>query len=135
MAGGMGEVPGQFPLTKHTPRGTVHFSGSHARSNCRDRGLLRLQHRLIELSSLSRRTPDMHSSRAVRTITGEYNTKIADHEPAPGNARRRGAAMHDRRPLSGSQDGGERHAFTAATTGLVFHGGGHFHLTHSGPNL
>src|SRR5208282_6820367 len=131
MAGGMGEVPGQFPLTKHTPRGTVHFSGSHARSNCRDRGLLRLQHRLIELPSLSRRTPDMHSSRAIRTITGEYNTKIADHEPAPGNACARRPAMHDRRARSGSEDRRKGHAFGPGTTRLIFHSGGDFDLTHA----
>jgi len=32
----------------------------------------------------------MHGSGAIRTIIGEYNTKIADHEPAPRNARPRG---------------------------------------------
>src|SRR6202165_5662353 len=35
----------------------------------------------------------MHSPRAIRTITGEYNTKITDHEPAPWNARAGGPAI------------------------------------------
>jgi len=51
MPGRMGEVPGQFPFTKHAPRGIIHLSGSHARTNCRDRGQLRFQHSLIQLSS------------------------------------------------------------------------------------
>src|ERR1035441_1271212 len=77
----------------------------------------------------------MHRARAIRTITGEYNTKITDHEPAPRNAHARGPAMHNRRPLSGSEDSREGHAFSARTTSLEFHGGGDFHLTHARPNF
>src|ERR1019366_2258662 len=103
MPGRMGEVPGEFPLAQHTTRGAIDFGGSHARTNSRDGGLLRFQHSLIQLSSFSRRPSDMHSSRAIRTIMGEYNTKITDHEPAPGNACARGPAMHNR----GASSGGE----------------------------
>src|SRR5450759_4495220 len=86
MPGRMGEVPDQFPLAKHATRRPIHFAGSHARTNNRDGRLLRFQHGLIQPSSFSRRPSDMHSSRAIRTITGEYNTKITDHEPPTGYA-------------------------------------------------
>src|SRR5216684_65860 len=135
MPGRMGEVPGQFPLAKHTTRSLIHFGGSRARTNSRDGGLLRFEHGLVQPSSLSRRLSDMHGSRAIRTITGEYNTKIADHEPAPGNARARGAAMHNCRTSSGSEYCREGHAFDPGTTSLVFHGGGDFDLTHTGANF
>ena len=78
----MGEVPGQFSPAQHAPRGAVYFAGRHARTNRRNGCLLRFEHRLIQPSSFTRRTSDVHSSRAIRAITGEYNTKIADHEPA-----------------------------------------------------
>src|SRR6266849_9798376 len=135
MPGRMGEVPGQFPLAKHTTRSLIHFGGSRARTNSRDGGLLRFEHGLVQPSSLSRRLSDMHGSRAIRTITGEYNTKIADHEPAPGNARARGAAMHNCRTSSRSEYCREGHSFGPGTTSLVFHGGGDFDLTHTGPNF
>src|ERR1039458_2726263 len=124
MPGRMGEVPDQFPLAKHTTRRAIHFSGSHARTNCRDGRLLRFQHGLVQPSSFSRRPSDMHSSRAIRTITGEYNTKITDHEPTPGNAHARGPAMHNRRARSGSEYRRKRHAFGPGTTGFGFHSGG-----------
>ena len=131
----MGEVPGQFPPAEHTARGAIHFGGSHARPNRRDASLLRFQHRLVQLPSFCRRPSDMHGARAIRTITGEYNTKIADHEPAPGNARVRGPAMHNRRARSGGEDRREGHAFGPGATGLVFHGGGDFDLGHTRPNF
>ena len=80
----MREVPGQLPFAKYTPRRAIHFGGSRARANRRDGGLLRFQNSFVQPPSLSRGPSDMHSSRAIRAITGEYNTKIADHEPAPG---------------------------------------------------
>src|SRR5258708_40131911 len=98
----MGEVPGQFPLAKHTTRGLIHFGGSRTRTNRRDGGVLRFQDSLVHSSSFSRRPSDMHGSCAIRTITGEYNTKNTDHEPAPGNTRAKGAAMHIRRATTGS---------------------------------
>src|SRR5208283_1020207 len=135
MPGRMGEVTGQFPLPEHTTRGAIDFCGSHARTNHRDRCLLRLQHRLVQPTSFSGRPSDVHSSRAVRAITGEYNTKITDHEPPAGYACDRGSAVHDRRALSGSQYGRKRHAFGSGTTRLVFHGSGDFDFTHAWPNL
>jgi hypothetical protein len=90
----MGEVPGQFSLLEHTPRGPIHFASSHARANRRDRRLLRLQHGLIELSSLFRRTPDMHSSRAIRTITASITPKSQTTNP------RRGIRAPDARPCT-----------------------------------
>src|ERR1019366_3496847 len=135
MPGRMGEVPRQFPLPEDTTRRAIDFGGSHARTDLRDRRLLRLQHRLVQPSSFSRRPSDMHSTRAIRTITGEYNTKIADYEPPAGDARVGGPAVHNRRALSGSQYRRKRHAFGTGTTGLVFHGGGDFDLTHARPNL
>src|SRR5260370_39653562 len=122
----MGEVPGQLPFAKHTTRGAIYFGGSHAWTNCRDGGLLRFQHGLIQPSSFSRRPPDMHSPRAIRTITGEYNTKITDHEPAPGNVCARGSAMHDRRARSGSEYRRERPSFSPPPTSLLFHNRRHF---------
>jgi len=77
----------------------------------------------------------MHGSGAIRTIIGEYNTKIADHEPAPRNARPRGPAMHNRGALAGRKNGWKRHAFGPGTTRLVFHGGGNRDLRHARPNL
>src|ERR1019366_707524 len=135
MPGRMGEVPRQFPLPEDTTRRAIDFGGSHARTDLRDRRLLRLQHRLVQPSSFSRRPSDMHSTRAIRTITGEYNTKIADYEPPAGDARVGGPAVHNRRALSGSQYRRERHAFGPGATGLVFHGGGDFDLAHARPNL
>src|ERR1035437_4869607 len=134
MPGRMGEVPGQFSLAQHTPRGAIYFAGGRARANRRDGCLLRFQHGLIQPSSFRRRRSDMHSAGAIRAITGEYNTKITDHEPA-GNARARGPAMHNRRARSGSEYGRKRHAFGPGTPGLVLHGGGDFDLTHTRPNL
>ncbi len=131
----MGEVTGQFPLPEHATRGAIDFGGSHARTNRRDRGLLRLQHRLVQPSSFSRWPSDVHSSRAIRAITREYNTKITDHEPLARYACLRGPAVHDRRALSGSQYRRKRHAFGPSTTGLVFHGGSDFDFPNAGPNL
>src|SRR5271157_264179 len=80
----MGEVARHFPLTQHAARGTVHLGRGHAGTNCPNRSLLRFQYGLVQQSSFRRRPSNIHSSRAVRTIIGEYNTKIAHHEPAPG---------------------------------------------------
>src|ERR1035437_6126434 len=135
MPGRMGEVPRQFPLPEDTTRRAIDFGGSYARTTPRDRPPLRLQHRLVQPSSFSRRPSDMHRTRAIRTITGEYNTKIADYEPPAGDARVGGPAVHNRRALSGSQYRRERHAFGPGATGLVFHGGGDFDLAHARPNL
>src|ERR1700694_470504 len=77
----------------------------------------------------------MHGSRAIRTITGEYNTKITDHEPTPGNARARGPAMDDCRASSRSKYRRKGHAFSPSTTGLVLHGRGDFDLSHTWPNF
>src|SRR5271157_558821 len=135
MPGGMGEEPGQLPLAKHTTRRAIYFGASHARTNQGNGGLLRFQHRLIQLSSFWRRPSNVHSPRAIRTISGEYNTKIADHEPAPGNACARGTAMHDRRASSGSEDRRKGHAFCPGTTSLVFHRGGDFDFSYTRPNF
>src|ERR1700674_4094558 len=135
MPGGMREVPGQLPLSKHTARCAIHFGGSRARTNRRDGGLLRFQNSFVQPPSFSRGPSDMHSSRAIRTITGEYNTKITDHEPAPWNARARGPAMHDRRARSGSKYRRKGHAFGPGTTGLVLHSGRDFDRSHTRPNF
>src|SRR5580658_10301925 len=92
----MSEIPRQFPPAKHPARGVIHFGGSDARTDNRDSGQLRFQDSLIQPSSFARRLSDVHSSRAIRTITGEYNTKIAHHEPAPGNARERRPTVNNR---------------------------------------
>src|SRR5271169_208592 len=135
MPGRMGEIPGQFPLAKHTTRRAIDFGGSDSRANGRDRGLLRFQDRIVQLSSFSRRPADVHSPRAIRTITGEYNTKITHHEPAPGNPGAGGPAMHNCRASSGGEYGRERHSFGPGATSLVFHGAGDFGLTHTRPNF
>ena len=127
----MREVPGQLPFAKHTTRRAIHFGGSRARPNSRDGGLLRFQNSFVQPPSFSRGPSDMHSSRAIRTITGEYNTKIADHEPAPWNARAGGPAMHDCRARSGSEYRRKGHAFGPGTTGLVLHSGGDFDFSHT----
>src|SRR5260370_27900236 len=77
----------------------------------------------------------MHGSRAIRTITGEYNTKITDHEPARWNARARGPAMHNCGASTGREYCREGHAFGSATTSVVCQGGGNVDLTHTGPNF
>src|SRR5208282_1541120 len=134
MSGRMGEVTGQFSLAQHTPRGAIYFAGRGSRADRRDGCLLRFQHGFIQPASFRRRTTDVHSAGAIRAITGEYNTKITDHEPA-GNARARGPAMHHRRARSGSKYRGKRHAFGPGTTSLVLHGSGDFDLTHARPNF
>ncbi len=131
----MSEVPSQFSLAQYAARGAIYFGGSHARPNRRYASLLRFPHRLIQLSSCSRRPSDMHSARAIRTITSEYNTKIADHESAPGNACARSPAMHNGRARSGGEYRRKGHAFGSGATGLVFHSGGDFDLTHTRANF
>src|SRR5437016_10645923 len=131
----MREVPGQFPFSKHTARRAIHFGGSSARANSRNGGLLRFQNSFVQPLSFSRGSSDMHSSRAIRAITGEYNTKITDHEPAPWNARAGGPAMHDCRARSGSKDRRKGHAFRPGTTGLVLHGGGDLDFSDTRPNF
>src|SRR5258708_4232194 len=131
MPGRMREVPGQLPFAKHNPRRTIYFGGSRAWANRGDGSLLRFQNGFVQPPSFSRGPSDMHSSRAIRAITGEYNTKITDYEPAPGNARAGGPAMHDCGPRSGSKYRRKGHAFGPGTTGLVFHSGGDFDLGHT----
>src|ERR1700716_1628657 len=131
----MREVLDQFPLAKYTARRAIDFGGSRARTNSRDGSLLRFQNSFVQPSSFSRRPPDVHSSGAIRAITGEYNTKITDHEPAPGNARARGPAMHDCRARSGSEYRRKGHAFGPSPTGLVFHSGGNFDLSNTRTNF
>src|SRR5713101_8482828 len=131
----MREVPGQFPFAKHTARCAIHCGGSRARANRRDGGLLRFLNGCVQPPSFSRGPSDMHSSRAIRAITGEYNTKITDHEPAPWNARAGGPSMHDCRARSGSNYRGKGHAFGPGTTRFVLHSGGNFDLSHTRPNF
>src|SRR6266404_940973 len=131
----MREVPGQFPFSKHTARRAIDFGGSSARANSRNGGLLRFLNGFVQPPSFSRGPSDMHSSRAIRAITGEYNTKITGHEPAPRNARAGGPAMHYCRARSGSKDRRKGHAFRPGTTGLVLHGGGDLDLGDTRPNF
>src|SRR6202163_2626466 len=131
----MREVPGQLPFAKHAARRAIYFGGSRTRANRRNGGLLRLQNSFVQPPSFSRGPSDMHSSRAIRAITGEYNTKITDHEPAARNARAGGPAMYDRRARSGSKYRRKGHAFGPGTTGLVLHSGGNFDLSHTRPNF
>src|SRR5450631_229985 len=135
MPGRMGEVPSQLPLAKHTTRGSIHFAASHARTNRGNGSLLRFQHGLIQPSSVFRRPSDMHGARSIRTIIGEYNTKITDHEPAPRNEGTRRSSMHYRRPRSRREDGRKGHGFGTRTTSFVFHGSGDFHFPHARPNF
>src|SRR4029077_8960826 len=122
-----------FPFSKHTACRAIYFGGRRARSNSRDGGLLRFQNSLVQPPSFFGGPSDVHSARAIRIITGEYNTKITDHEPAPWNARAGGPAMHDCRAFSGSKYCRKGHAFGPGPTGLIFHGCGNFELSHSSP--
>src|SRR5467141_3155217 len=131
MSGGMREIAVQLPFAKYTPCRAIHFGGSRARTNCRDGGPLRFQNCFIQPPSFYRGLSDMHSSSAIRTITGEYNTKITHHEPAPRNARAGGPAMHDCRARSGSKYRRKGHAFGPGATGLVFHSGSDFDFSHT----
>src|SRR5258708_32343366 len=135
MPGRMREVASQLPLAKDTPCRVIHFGSRHARTNRRDGGPLRFQNGFIQPTSLLRGPSDVHGSCSIRTITGEYNTKIADHEPTPGNARAGGPAMDNRRAPSGSQYCRKGHAFGPPATGLVLHGTRNFIFTQPGPNL
>src|ERR1700682_2210318 len=135
MPGRMREVPCQFPFAKYTARCAIHFGGGRARPDSRDGSLLRFQNSIVQPPSFSRGPSDMHSSGAIRTITGEYNTKITDHEPAPGNARARGPAMHDCRARSGSEYRRKGHAFGPGTARLIFHGGRDCDFNRSRPNF
>ena len=76
VAGAAASSTENHPLPQHT---------THSRSDRGDRRQLRIEHGLVELPSRIGRTTDVHSTGPIRAITGEYNTKIADHEPAPGN--------------------------------------------------
>src|SRR5450755_2329234 len=76
----------------------------------------------------ARRLPDMHGARAIRTVIGEYNTKITDHESAVGNARSGRTSMHNCRTRPCGKDGCERHAVSPSAPGLVFHRGSDFDL-------
>src|SRR5258706_11981474 len=135
MPGRMGEVAGQLPLAKAPPSRVIHFGSRHARTNRRDGGPLRFQNGFIQPTSLLRGPSDVHGWCSIRTITGEYNTKTADHDPTPGNARAGGPAMDNRRARSGSQYCRKGHAFGPAATGLVLHGSRNFNFSQPGPNL
>ena len=75
-----------------------------------DRSLLRFEHGLIHLTRCPVGTPHVHGARPVRTITCEYNTEVADHEPAARDAGLGGATMDYRRPLACRDDRRKRHA-------------------------
>src|SRR5580704_7425227 len=104
MPGRMSEVPGQFMLAKHPACRSIDLGTGHTRADGLNSSLLRLQNSFIKPSSFLGRPADVHGTRAIRTITGEYNTKIADHEAAPGNARARCPAMDNRGARSGGED-------------------------------
>src|ERR1700682_3679445 len=97
----MRKVPGQLLFATRAARRAIYLGGSRTRANRRNGGLLRLQNSFVQPPSFSRGPSDMHGSRAIRAITGEYNTKITDHEPAPRNARAGGPAVHNCRARSG----------------------------------
>ncbi len=131
----MSKVPRQFALAKYTPRGSHLLRRQSLRDEPPRWQTAALPARRRTAPGFWRRRPDVHSSRAIRTITGEYNTKIADHEPAPGNACGRSPAVHNRRARSGSEDGRKRHAFGSGTAGLVLHRRRDFDFTHAWPNF
>src|ERR1700693_1222934 len=135
MPGRMREIAGQLPFLKHTTRCAIHFGCGTARPNSRDSGLLGFQNRVVQPQGLSRGPSNMHSSGAIRAITGAYNTKITDNEPAPWNARARGPARHNRRASSRSKYRRKGHAFGPGTARLVFYGGGDFDFSDTRPNF
>src|ERR1039457_5678426 len=104
MPGRMREVLRQFPLAQHTSLSLIDLGRRYTRPNRSNGGLLRFQYRPIQLPSRPGMLPHVHGARAIGAITREYNTKIADHEPAPRYARRRRSAMHDRRALASGKD-------------------------------
>ena len=132
----MREVPRQTPTCAaqlappHRLRPPV-TPGSHRGNRCQ----LRFQHRAIQCAGVLRRLPDVHGTRTIRTITREYNTKIADHEPAPRDARLRRASVHHRRARPGGDDGRKRHALGALRARLKFHGRGNFNFAHARPDF
>ena len=98
-------------------------------------GLLSLQNRLVHTSGFAGWPPHVHGTGPVRTITGEYNTEVADDESAARDASLRSAPMNDRRTLAGGNDRGKRHALCSRPAGGVLHGGGDFDFFHSGTDL
>src|ERR1700677_4945862 len=115
----MREIPNQFPPAQHTARGMVYLGTSTSGTNRGTRGQLRFQNRFIEAPSFSRSSADVRSSSAIRTITGEYNTKITDHDPSAGNAGLRGPAMHNRGASSRGENCRDGHALGPGTARLV----------------
>ena len=85
----------------------INRRGGHAGPHLSNRSLFSFQHGLIHLTRIAGRTSDVNGARAVRAITGEYNTEVADHKSAARDAGVGGAAMHNRRALAGSNDGRE----------------------------
>src|SRR5712692_730700 len=113
----------------------INRSSGHSGPYLSNRSLLSLQYSLIYVTRIVGWTPHVHGARSVRTITGEYNTEVADHESAARDPDLGGATMHNRRALAGSDDRRERHALRPGTPRLVFHGSGDFHFFHAGSNL
>src|SRR5882672_2361557 len=104
-------------------------------SNLSNRSPLSFEHSLIHLPRTSAWMTHVHGAGPVRAITGEYNTEVADHESAARDPGFGSPAMHDRRPLASSDDGRKRHALSARSSRLVFHGSGNFHFFDTRANL
>src|SRR6267154_6826328 len=135
MPGRVDKVLRQLSLAEHPSSCAIDFGCGRAGPNCLYGRLLRFEHRMIEMLSLFGRLSDVHSSGAIRAITGEYNTKIADHEASGGNARPRRAAMHKCRKDPRCDDCGERHALGSGTTGFIFNDAGNFDHSYTRPNF
>src|ERR1700719_1882031 len=135
MPGRISKILRQLSLAEHPSGRAIDFGCGRAGPNYANGRLLRFEHRPIEMLSFFGRLSNVHSSGAIRAITGEYNTKIADHEAAGGNACPRCAAMHKCRTGPGCEDCGERHALGSGTTSFIFHGAGNFDLSYTRPNF
>src|SRR5882724_4134756 len=122
-------------LPQYFTGGRIYRSGGRSGPHLSNRSPLRLKHSLIHLPRIAGWTAHVNGARAVRAITGEYNTEVADHESAARDPGLGGTAMDNRGALAGSDDGRERHTLRPGTPRLVFHGSGDFHFFHSGSNL
>src|SRR5580700_1436987 len=104
----------------------INLADGNARPNRIDRRLLGFFYRLVSLTSVLRDSPYPYSAGLVRTVTREYNTEVADHEPSPSNRLIRSPPVGQRRPRARSDDRGKRHCLRPAAARRQLHFSGDF---------
>src|SRR5882757_10753264 len=104
MSRGMGEVLSQMTPSQDLTSCFVHRRGAYSGSNLGDCRLLRFGDSCVHLARIVAETAYVHGACPVRTITGEYNTEIADDESAAGYTGCGSASMNHGGTLAGGDD-------------------------------